>query len=56
MKEKGKITNSEYQKLFDVSERTASRELSELVKKAVLRQLGTTGKGTHYNLMVPKTP
>jgi len=56
VKKEGKITNKKYQSLFDVSERTASRELSKLVKKVVLRQVGITGKGTYYELMATKTP
>ncbi len=59
VKEKGKITNKEYQKAFDVSERTASRELSGLVRMGILSKVGITGKGTHYKLKVKdatKTP
>lgn len=41
VKEKGKITNKEYQNINSISERTASRELSELVDKEVLKSLET---------------
>jgi ATP-dependent DNA helicase RecG len=41
VKEKGKITNSEYQKLNETSERTASREISELVKANLFEQAGS---------------
>jgi ATP-dependent DNA helicase RecG len=44
----GKITNSDYQKLFKVSRRTATRELTDLVEKKVLEKSGVTGKGTAY--------
>jgi ATP-dependent DNA helicase RecG len=50
VKEKGKITNKEYQELCLTSERTASRDLSNLVSLGVLIQIGATGKGTRYVL------
>ena len=48
VKEKGKITNNEYQEINKVSKRTATRDLSNLVEKQVLHQVGITGKGTVY--------
>lgn len=54
VKEKRKVTNKDYQKEFNTSERTASRELSYLVKKGILKQIGTTGKGTYYELKTPQ--
>jgi len=56
VKEKKKITNKGYQEEFNVSERTASRELGYLVKKDVFKQIGATGRGTYYKLMEIKTP
>ncbi|MBU4338401.1 transcriptional regulator, partial [Patescibacteria group bacterium] len=53
VKKKKKITNREYQEEFNISERTASRELGYLVKKDVFKQIGTTGKGTYYKLKTP---
>jgi ATP-dependent DNA helicase RecG len=50
VKEKGKITNKEYQGIADVSKPTASRELAELVDLHLLKQHGITGKGTFYEL------
>lgn len=50
VKEQGKITNSEYQELNSVSKKTASRDLNELVKNEIFRQIGITGKGTRYIL------
>ena len=50
VKEKGKITNKEYQELNTVSKRTATRDLEELVKSSVFEQIGITGKGTEYVL------
>lgn len=58
-KENKRITNKEYQQICNTSERTASRELSDLVKKSVFRQRGITGKGTAYVLAAKdaiKTP
>ena len=50
VKERGKITNKEYQKVCNTSERTASRDLAVLVARKVFEQIGTTGKGTSYRL------
>jgi len=54
VKEKGKITNREYQELNETSERTASREISELVKTNIIEQSGTFGAGSFYQLITPK--
>jgi len=55
VKEKGRITNAEYQQLCQVSTRTATRELSELVQKGILEKAGKTGRGTFYTLKTPET-
>jgi len=54
VKDKGRITNKVYQEICGVSERTASRDLSSLVSKGILEQIGFTGKGTHYVLRSQK--
>jgi len=41
------MTNAMYQKLFEVSRRTATRDLEALVKTGWVRQKGT-GRGTRY--------
>lgn len=42
-KEKGKITNSEYQALNEISKRTATTELTELAEKyALFKREGTS--------------
>ena len=46
--EKGKISNSEYQKLTNSIKKTATRDLNSLVDKNILKKVGTTGKGTYY--------
>jgi ATP-dependent DNA helicase RecG len=55
VKEKGKITNEEYQRLAGVSKPTATRHLSQLVNLFLFEQIGITGKGTFYLLKGSKT-
>ena len=50
VKEKRKITNKEYQELYQASERTATRELTQLVSEELFEKIGTTGRGTQYIL------
>ena len=50
VKEKEKVTNKEYQELLDVSKRTATNDLEELVQKNLLEKIGTRGKGTFYKI------
>jgi len=50
VKERGKITNKEYQQLVGVIKKTASRDLVDLVGKGIFSQSGVTGKGTFYVL------
>ena len=49
IKEKGKITNREYQKLSGVSNKTAYRDLLELLNKGVLSAKGG-GKYLYYEM------
>ena len=49
-KDKGKITNSEYQSLNDCSRNTASNDLTELVDKDLLKPSGQKGAGAFYTL------
>jgi ATP-dependent DNA helicase RecG len=52
VKEKGKISNKEYQVLNEISKRTATTELSELVNKfRLLAKTGTSGAGISYKKM-----
>lgn len=44
---KGKITNSDYVKLFKVSRNTASNDLTELVNKGLIKRIGK-GRGSCY--------
>jgi len=44
------ITNQMYQELFNVSKATATRHLEVLASKGVIRKIGTTGRGTYYEL------
>ncbi|MDK2946718.1 MAG: ATP-dependent helicase RecG [Geotoga sp.] len=50
VKEKGKITNKEYQEITGCSKPTATRELSNIVKAGIFLKKGITGKGTFYIL------
>ena len=52
LKEKGKITNSDYQTLNAVSKATATRDLTELVEKfKIFKRTGDIGAGTNYILI-----
>ncbi|MRG76326.1 MAG: transcriptional regulator [ANME-2 cluster archaeon] len=53
VKEKGQITNKEYQEVCATSKRTASRDLLDLVSSGFFEQIGTTGTGTAYILKGP---
>jgi ATP-dependent DNA helicase RecG len=50
VKEKGKITNKEYQEICGVRKRQSTDDLKELEDKEILERVGTTGKGTYYIL------
>src|SRR5699024_915964 len=51
-KEKGKVTNSDYQSLNNISKRTATTELTELVNKyKVLEKVGKSGAGIYYKII-----
>ena len=51
IKERGKLTNKDYQLLNDVTERTASRDLSDLVEKQIFINSGIKGVGSFYTLL-----
>jgi ATP-dependent DNA helicase RecG len=50
VKEKGKITNREYQEITNVSRQMATIDLAEIVKKGILTRIGKAGKGIVYQL------
>ncbi len=50
VKEKGRITNGEYQELTGVSRQTATIDLNELVASNVLERIGKVGKGVAYQM------
>lgn len=50
LKSKKRITNREYQSNFNVSRNTASRDLSELVEKGLVKASDTKGAGSFYEL------
>jgi ATP-dependent DNA helicase RecG len=49
LKLKNSITNKEYQSLFDITDRTALRDLNDLVTKGLVQKKGAK-KGTRYLL------
>jgi len=50
VKEKGRITNKEYQELTKISRQMATIDLAETVKKGVFTKIGKAGKGIAYQL------
>ena len=50
VKEKGKITNSEYQKISNCSRNTASIELNDLVDKSIMVGSDVKGAGSFYQI------
>jgi predicted HTH transcriptional regulator len=44
----GRLTNREYRALTGASERTAVRDLTELIAKGLLARRGETGRAAHY--------
>lgn len=50
VKEKGKITNKEYQELTKISRQMATIDLTEIVDKGVFTKIGKAGKGIAYQL------
>jgi len=49
-KDKGKITNSDYQEIKDIKKSVAATELQDLTDKRLLVKVGSTGCGTKYIL------
>jgi ATP-dependent DNA helicase RecG len=50
IREKGKITNSEFQVLASIKKRQATIDLKDLEQRQIISRVGKTGKGTHYVL------
>lgn len=51
VKEKGRITNKEYQQTFGVSRITATRDLASLIERGILKSSDTKGAGSYYELI-----
>jgi ATP-dependent DNA helicase RecG len=51
LKKKEKITNKEYQEMNNTTERTATRDLLDLVEKGVIKSSGIKGAGAYYTLI-----
>lgn len=54
VKEKGRITNKEYQKGFSVSRQTATRDLTELVNKKIFELRGKGKRDAYYTIIEAK--
>jgi ATP-dependent DNA helicase RecG len=50
VKEKGRITNSEYQEVNGIGKSVTIDELHSLVEKQVFAKIGETGRGNYYEL------
>jgi len=50
VKETERITNAEYQEINNVKKTVAAEELQDLVEKAILSKIGTTGRAIFYEL------
>jgi len=50
VKEKGKITNKEYQEINNCSRNTASNDLRRLVENHILKESGVKGAGSYYSI------
>ncbi len=50
VKDNGKVSNSDYQKINDCSRNTASNDLAELVEKGLFLPSGQKGAGAYYTL------
>ncbi|KAA6306033.1 hypothetical protein EZS27_042312, partial [termite gut metagenome] len=50
VKEKGKITNSEYKEMNGVTDRTALRDLEELTEIGIIKRMGDK-KGAYYEFV-----
>jgi len=51
IQKRGRISNSDYQHLNHVSKPTATRDLQDLVKKAILNPSGIRGAGAFYEIL-----
>ncbi|UXD67819.1 hypothetical protein MUK51_11325 [Sphingobacterium faecium] len=49
-REKGKITNSDYQVLTGIFRETATRDIKELIDKKLFKSSGIRGAGAYYTL------
>lgn len=52
LRKKGKITNKEYRELNKISETTAVRDLDELERLGLVKQVGKKGRQVYYALVI----
>jgi len=55
VKESGRITNREYQKIAETTDRTALRDLNRLCDLGILQRIGSMGRKTEYILVGQKS-
>jgi ATP-dependent DNA helicase RecG len=48
LKERGKITNREYQELNTCSRNTVTNDLRKLIQKGIIKESGKKGAGAFY--------
>ena len=48
LKTHGKISNAEYQQVANSIKKTATRDLTDLMKKGIIEKVGSRGPGVHY--------
>jgi ATP-dependent DNA helicase RecG len=51
VKQKGRITNREYREMFNIKNRMALMDLSDLCNKRIMTRVGKTGRATEYILI-----
>ena len=54
IKENRRITNAQYQNLFNVSKRKSTNDLQYLVTENFIEKVGTRGRGTYYRLKIKR--
>ncbi|HKZ78892.1 MAG TPA: ATP-binding protein [Pyrinomonadaceae bacterium] len=50
VKNRGRISNTEYQQLTGAIKKTTTRDLNDLVEKSIVQRVGIRGPGVHYVL------
>ena len=51
VKEKGRITNKEYQEINTCSRNTATNDLKKLTQRKIFKETGKKGAGSYYTIV-----